>query len=324
MRAPFVKPLGPDFDRGVIYRAVDPLFAEIERRRRGHMWFFIIAGPLVSGVAGVAAAAYTLTQVDGFLIAALGGGAMFLTTLYGFYRVLDRDYRMMCKRQFNRRLAEAMGLDYRPRGAGLRLGDFHPDFILPPYARAVPEDALSFPHNGRRITVQEVVFHKTRSAESHLFNPRSFHGKRGLLILVPANRTFEAHTVVVPRRQFRSDRNRARFMGLRNYEYTPFGNLAFRDRYYVMSTAGDYAHFVFDPAFIERVLAFEKICGARSLSFSFRAGHVLIYADHAHDFMEAGGMMRRLTLERADAMIAEMNALTELIDVLALGPYASV
>lgn len=317
-------PSADPVDRGALYRAVDPVLDDIERHRRGHLLFMIPAIIVLGVPAAVGTALYVAVEGRSFELGVIAGFIMFLFTAYGVFKVLDRDYRRVCKRRFNARLAAAMGMDYKPQGANVKIGDLHPDYILPAYARAVPEDALIFTHKKRRIIVQEVVFHQTGSRENHLFNPLSFHGTRGLLVIIPSRRIFEAHTVVVPRRLFGSDRNRARFMGLENYEYTPFGNLAFKRKYYVMSTAGDYAHFVFDPAFIERVMAFEEVCGARSLSLSFRKGQILIYADHAHDFLETGSMWRRLDLSLADRITAEVQILTGLIDALEINPHVGV
>ncbi|MBU0800108.1 MAG: DUF3137 domain-containing protein [Alphaproteobacteria bacterium] len=310
-------------DMGTVYGAVEPVLGEMERFRRGHLLFLLVIVPLISVPAGIFSGMYALglfkSAMSGYVACAVCG-MLVATTIY---RIFDRDYRRRCKRRFNRKFAKLMDMRYEPMGT-FNIGALHPHYILPAFARGLTEDSLTFIHNGRKIEMQEVIFTPSVAMDVHMFNPKTFAGKRGLIIKIPSRRTFDVHTVVVPKRFVASDRNRARFMGLRNYERAPFGNRRFSEKYYVMSMASDEAHLVFDPAFIERVLAFEKAVGARSLSFSFLDRQILVYADHAHDFLEAGHLLEPISFAHADKIISELQALTRLIDTLELNQFVGV
>jgi hypothetical protein len=313
----------PLVDMGDIYRALDPVLEAIERHRRGHLWFLLLAVPVICIPAAIGFGAWTLVETRSIEIACIGGIGAAIAGAIGIYRLLENDYRHVCKRRFNSRLAAALNLKYLPRGS-FNMTELHPHYIFPSYARALPEDNISFVHNKRRVEIQEVIFNQSPSDTNHLFNPFRFTGKRGLIIKVPSRRPFAVHTVVVPKRFVASDRGRARFMGLQNYERAPFGNRQFSKKYYVMSMASDEAHLIFDPAFIERIFEFEKSIGARSLSFSFRQDDIMIYADHAHDFLEAGHLLEPISFAHADKIIHELQALTGLIDALELNAFVGV
>jgi hypothetical protein len=322
-----------DTDLGPLYAAVEPVIDDIERFRRGHLIFFVVclvflAVPafLVGAFAAVielGKASVAVFEEYGMRTTIVGGVIGYVFFVICTYGMLDRDYRRRCKRKFNRRLTEALGLRYSPGGT-FNPGSLYPHYVLPPYARAIPEDSVTFFHNKRKVEIQEARFLRTRTEESHIFNPGGHYGRRGLMIRIWSRRLFAVHTLVVPKRWIASDRDRARFMGLQDYERVPFGNRRFSRKYYVMSKASDEAHFVFDPAFIERILAFEQALGAKSLSLSFMNDEIVFFADHGHDFMEAGHLMRPVTLASVDRIVSDLRQLTDIIDYLELNPYTGV
>lgn len=318
-------------DLGAIYRALDPLIDGLERHRRWNIAFFLIVSLFAAPGAGIAAVATALYYTEGRLalvpfgpfilfITALAAG---ITTVLAVYRLADRDYRRFCKRRYNREFARILRMRYDPLGSFF-VDELLSHYVLPPFKRCLTEDSLEFRHRGRRIRMQEVIFTRVILDEVHMFNPQSFSGKRGLVVRVPSRRWFNKHVVVVPKRWIASDRDRLRFPGLHYYERAPFGNRKFADKYFVMTQDPVEAHLIFDPAFIERIMAFETAVGARSLSLSFREDGVVIYAHHSHNFLELGHLFQRPRLERARQIIAELQALTALIDSLELNKFTGV
>jgi hypothetical protein len=310
-------------DTAPLYRTLEPVIAAIERYRRGHLLFMLGAVPLLAVPAG-ALSSYLATFVfppgQGVMVAGIVTALVVALTVW---RIFDRDYRRHCKRKFNRRIAAAFGFRYEPLGT-FNVAEMYPHYILPPFVRCLTEDSIAFFHNERLVEMQEAIFTQGHLFEHHVFNPLTLGGKRGLVIRIAARRAFPVHTVVVPRRAIASDRDRLRFRGLSRYERAPFGNRQFSEKYYVMSVESREAHMIFDPAFIERLLAFEKALNARSLSISFRGSEIAIYADHAHDFLEAGNLLRPVTLRRVDAILEDARLLTGMIDALALNVYTGV
>lgn len=318
-------------DLSAIYRALDPIIDGLNRHRRWNIAFFIILSALAAPWGGIAAAATLLYLTNGHIALLPFGTAILhitvivagMTTALAIYRLADRDYRRFCKRRYNREFAKILRMRYDPLGSFFVEG-LSSHYVLPPFKRCLTEDSLEFRHKGRRIRMQEVIFTRVPIDEVHIFNPQSFSGRRGIVICVPSRRLLTRHIVVVPQRWIASDRDRLRFPGLHYYERAPFGNRKFSDKYYVMTENPVTAHLVFDPAFIERVLAFEKIVGARSLSFSFRRDEIVIYADHAHNFLEVGHLFQRPRLDRAKQIIDELRTLTSLIDALELNDFTGV
>lgn len=310
-------------DREKLYATLEPIIIALERYRRGHIIFMLLMAVLFVPATGY------LTKFLGFLffgsgfpadVAGIVAAAMVMLVLY---RIFDRDYRRMCKRRFNRQFAKALDIAYEPMGTFLT-DDLDDHFILPGHARGLPQDSLTVIHNGRKIRMQEIIFTRADAFDVNILNPLTFGGPRGLVIRVPTRRHIKRHTLVVPRRAVASDRDKLRYPGLHYYERAPFGNRRFSEKYYVMSEDALEAHIVFDPAFIERVLTFEKETGARALYFSFFRDEIIIFADHAHDFLEAGHLLRPVTLARAENIITDLQTLAALIDSLELNEFTGV
>ena len=316
-------------DLGAIYKALDPLIDALERHRRWNIGFMIVFATITAPFAGLWTSAYTLANMPmiypglSLIIGAIAGLGGAVICAGGAYRIADRDYRRFCKRRYNREFARIMHMRYEPLGSFF-VNELYPHYVLPDFSRCLAEDSLTFRHKGRQIRMQEVVFQRIRSKDITVFNADAYGGKRGLVMRIPSRRYFKHHVVVVPRRWVASDRDKNRFVGLRHYERTPFGNRQFSDKYYVMTEKPMDAHLVFDPAFIERVLDFEKKVGARFLSFSFRQDEIVIFADHAHNFLEAGHLFARPRLEYAAQIIDELRLLTSLVDALELNEFTGV
>jgi hypothetical protein len=318
-------------DLGAIYKALDPIIDELERHRRWNIIFMIPVALIVAPIVGIYTTLYifshiTITEelflLSGILSLFIGLGGAILS-LFTVYRFFDRDYRRFCKRRYNREFARILRMRYEPLGSFF-VNELYPHYVLPTFSRCLTEDSLTFRHKGRQIRMQEVIFTRAGINDTHFFNPQSLTGKRGLIIRIPSRRYFKNHVLVVPQRWAASDRDRLRFIGLYHYERAPFGNPQFNDKYYVMTENPMDAHLVFDPAFIERVLAFEKKVGARFLSFSFRRDEIVVFADHPHNFLEAGHLFARPRLEYAAQIIDELRLLTSLVDALELNEFTGV
>lgn len=308
--------------RDELYTRLEPIIDRLERRRRGHLLFTLIVGLAVALLAGLCGAAMAVAYAGE--MAAIPGFAFYaLLALTGITVMFDRDFRRSCKRTYNRELARAMKIRYEPMGT-FNIGALHHHYIMPPFARGLTEDSLSLRYRGRLIRMQEVVFARHGIFDTHFLRPRGYTGRRGLIILIPARRDFPVHTLALSRRIAANERDRLRFKGMQDYERIPFGNRRFSEKFYVMSFAGDEAHFVLDPALIENILALESALKARSLSISFRDRQIMIYAEHPRNFMEAGSLLRPVNLARAEEIITDIQMLCALVDHLPLNDYVGV
>ena len=317
-------------DLGAIYAALDPLMDTLERHRRWNIGFMIPLTIIVAPCAGLwtaveVASLLRVREPDWLALAVVVTVFVCATiaAIFTVYRFFDRDYRLFCKRRYNRGFARMLRMRYDPLGSFF-VNDLYHHYVLPPYRRCLTEDSLTFRHKGRMVRMQEVLFTLAGIYETTFLNPKSLTGKRGLVIRIPSRQYYKHHVLVVPKRWIASDRDRKRFIGLQHYERAPFGNHKFADKYYVMTENPVTAHLVFDHAFIESILSFEAAVGARALSFSFRQDEIVIYADHPKNFLELGGLFQRPRLERAKDIIDELRILTSLIDSFDLNAFTGV
>lgn len=316
-----------------LYSTALPVLEDMDRFRRGSVIFYLCCAVMLvlpAFLAGWGVAWFLNLQITDMqltkdtynLYGLVIGIITYIGLLIGTYQILNQDYRKRCKRKFNHRLTKVLGLRYMPFG-NFEPGAFYPHYILPPFSRAVAEDHLSFTYEKRKIEIQEARFFYY-TPDKRYFNRPAYHGRRGLMVRVQSRRYFATHTVVVPKRMVASDRDRARFMGLVDYENIPFGNHHFKRKYHVMAENAVNAHMIFDHAFIERIFAFEKALGARSLSFSFMAGEIAFYAEHAHDFLETGNMFTTIDFATVDRILDELRHLTDIIEHLELDEFTGV
>jgi hypothetical protein len=296
----------------------------LDKKRKGHLIFL----PIMILLSSVFAAPFVdleLSQKLGEplpLWMAYVATCIFCTLI--FFPAFDQDYRRKAKRDFMKMMAQSLDLQYR-RGGVMALGALSAHGIFPPYTSSKVEEGFKGLYKGFVIELQDFMIKTVRSAER--FDFRSLiYGKtiRGVVIRIGLKKTLKNHTILIPS-------NMANGFLVRNlnkkffaHEDTPFSSNQFKESYTVLSTDPSEAHYILDPAVIERVMALKEMMRAQWLEISFRDRELIIYAQYTHNFFEIGSLLSPvnvLTIERA---LREMNAIKGIVDTLELTPYAGL
>lgn len=310
-----------------IIKILEPHLAHLEKTRRGHLLFTIIVTLILSIVsipiilllfAGVYFAPSAESFYLFFLVAPAG-----LTILTMTYIAFDYDFRRKAKKLIVTEITTALNIKYKPLG-NFKAGSIYDHYILPDYGRETSEDGLTFKYDGRQVDIQETKFHPPQNTDGAAAFFQNIMPERGLLICVETRKKQAFHTVLLPKRRLRGWVHKQRFLGMRHYHSVPFGIPAIDRNYTILSEKPSEAHFIFDPAFTERILSFEKLLGARNMSLSFKNNKFIIYARYAHNFFEPGHLLNPVTNKTIIKVMSEIIALEEILQALKLNPYVGL
>lgn len=326
-----MKPLTPDLFQIAenIARENSEKIYRLERRRRGHLIFIIPTAAVIS---------LFLTPFLWIYIPALlkeyepvfNPGQIFAivfpAVLVVFYKIFDQDYRQKAKRIFLPLMAAATGLQFR-RGGYIVLGDLYDHKILPPYTTRTVEEGFKGRYRDFEIEFQD--FHLSTVFDSLYFDWRSlmFLGlrtSRGVLIRISLNKPLRYHTVLMPAFLANGFLKRNLNKNFVFHKDVRFVYRKFNRRYTILSTHQIEAHYILDPAVIERVMKLGEKLDADWLEISFMKRDMVIYAQYAKNFFEIGGLFEPvnvLTIERA---LEQMQSLKSVLDVMELNPHAGL
>lgn len=299
----------------------------LEQERRGHLLFLVFA-PLLPAVLGVWALWFFLLRFDeagvGFVLAALVFAGIYLACAVFAYPVFDYDYRKKAKRTFMEIMAGSLGLRYR-RGGVIRLGDLYEHHILPPYGVHGVEEGFTARY--KDFTAEFQDFKIKPEARLFAFDYRallSLFGLRGVVIRIRLNKRFRHHTVLIPSfltHGFMKRRFHEKFF---SHEEIRLGYGAFRKNYTLLSTNPVEAHYIYDPAVIERILRLGETLEARWLEISFKDRECVIYAQYGTNFFEIGHLLQPVNILTVERSLAQMQSLQSILDILELNPMAGL
>ncbi|MCB9996533.1 MAG: DUF3137 domain-containing protein [Rhodospirillales bacterium] len=300
--------------------AMAPELELLEKKRKGHWLFLLVMIPLTWLVSLPFLYVYVFARTGSLLISVtccLTGAAVI--AVFG-YRAFDRDYRRKAKRVFVYKIADLLKMRYKPYGL-FPVGQVYDHYIFPSYSRSTTEDGFTFKLEDRKVELQEIQLFRHDKEGGSSFSAVLPMQERGIMIRIETRQKQPFHTLVIPHHY---EHHPDFFRGMRYHQRTPFGNPAFSDRYLVLAQEHTDAHDIFNPAFIETFLAFEKELGASTMCMSVKQGEVVFYARHARDMFEPGTMLRPANTETLRQIFEELGALTALIKILKLNPYVGL
>lgn len=309
-----------------ILRELESDITGLNRLRRGDLVFVIITtfilGLVTLPLSYIAVTSLFISPQDPrafSVIAYLAPVCLFVLTAP--YITFDMHFRKRAKRLLFRKIAARFKITYIPNGC-FPLPQISDHYILPSYGFHRSEDGLSFVYNARKVEAQESTMYYQRPEDSIV--PLNIRKERGLLIRLNIRKKQDFHTVMLPRKWFGGWLYKNRFLGMGHYQPVPFNNPALKKGYTILSERPADAHYLFDPLFIERVIHFEKLLGARNMTISFQKNECIIYARFAHNFFEPGHLLQPVSEKSVRKVISEIMALEEILEALKLNPYVGI
>ncbi|MCB1562808.1 MAG: DUF3137 domain-containing protein [Alphaproteobacteria bacterium] len=152
----------------------------------------------------------------------------------------------------------------------------------------------------------------------------SLFGLRGVVIRVKLNKSFKHHTVLIPSFLTHGFMKRTFHQKFVAHEEIGLGYGAFRKKYTILSTNPVEAHYIYDPAVIERILRLGEALEARWLEISFKDRECVIYAQYATNFFEIGHLLQPVNILTVERSLAQMQSLQSVLDILELNPLAGL
>jgi hypothetical protein len=310
-----------------ICRENESYIISLEKRRRGHLWFMIIAAFILAGVAAPILWFFVplhlrLPEPPFEMRFALV--IAYVTFLFLLFPIFDADYRRKAKGEFLPLMARATGLEFRHNGF-IRLGDIYEHHILPPYTVREVEEGFRGRHRNFDIEFQDFKISPVR--DGFFFDWRSllaFKPLRGVIIRVGLNKSLKYHTVLMPSFMANGFLKRVMHEKFTFHKSVKFAYRRFLRDYTIMATHEIEAHYVFDPAVIERVMALGELLKADWLEISFKDREMVFYAQYAANFFEIGGLLRPVNVLTVERGLAEIHALKSILDILELTPHAGL
>lgn len=309
-----------------IYKNHESKLALLEKRRIGHVWF-LLGLSLVALVASFLIAAFSIPFIGHFM-PPLTFFTVFFVCFAGFlsisYPALDRDYRRKAKHFYMQLMAKSLKLSYRPCGF-IKLGSLYEHQILPPYTTHRVEEGFRGKYRDFEIEFQDFRIRPVKRFS--FFDYRSYlkhHSLKGLLIRIHLNKHLNHHTVLIPSFMTHSFMKRTLHKKFKSHEDINFVYRKFKRRYTVLSTQAVEAHYVLDPAVIERIMKLGELLDAKWVEMSFRDREFVIYAQHAKNFFEIGHLLRPVNVLTIEESLLEMKSLREILNVMELNPYAGL
>ena len=306
------------------------VFAKLERRRRNHLLFIVLCA-VAWGGAGMA-----LGWVAGHLVppeAPLSGMPLSVLLTLGpamtggwfAFTTFDRDYRRRCKWDLMPLLTGPLNLTYTPGGRDMKVGAIYDHLVLPPYTDHSNDDEFKGRYKSFRFAFSDFeimpVYRLGRFDWRAFFAPLTL---RGAVMRIELNKSFEHHTLVLPR--FLAQGFLKRKL---NDKFQDFGNVGlvyapFHRKYTVLAEHQVEARTILDPAVIERFMKFEDLLGARWMEFSIRDRECVIYVQSFTNLFEFGSLFAPVNVLGLETVLRQIYGFISIIDLLELSPHTGL
>ncbi len=292
------------------YEETTELRQEIEKRRKGHILFWL----------GVCAFSLAVFLLPLFAIGLINEVSIFIAVTLSFFigncvfLVLNRDYRKKAKRDFMGGLAGQAGLTYHPVGC-FPVGDVYDHRILPKYDTHEKEDGFSGKVNGVPVSFQEVRLFLEEKSEYQDVKTR-LPVFQGILVRIGLRKKLDFHTIVMPCNALTTWAKTA----LSDYDRVKLVSQKFEKRYDVIATHQVESRYVMDPAFIERFLEAGEAMGAQTVSASFKEWEAVFAMRYDYDLFEFPHMLHPLGEYHFESVMKEIQTISSLVEILKLNP----
>ncbi len=307
-----------------IYRDNEDKIIKLKKERRSHLLFLVIF-PVIPSLLLIWLVS-PLLSVTVEPLFKIGQAFLFLYTalLFMAYPVFDRDYRHKGKLIFMDLMAKSQGLRYR-HGGVMRLGDLYDHQVLPPYTFRKIEEGFKGRYGDFSIEFQDFRIGASRNLS--FFDYRSLlalRPLRGVVIRIKLNKRLEHHTVLMPSILTHGFLKRNLHEKFLFHEDIGFAYRKFRRRYTILSTNAVEAHYILDPAVIERIMTLGELLSAKWLEISFREREFVIYAQYASNFFEIGHLLEPVSVLSIELSLSQMQSLKAVLEILELNSHAGL
>ncbi len=313
----------------IIYNENQDKIDALEKRRRYHLGFLVVTNAILALVLTPVvdlSLAMGLKMDVGKIPFWILFTVIYALLFYFWYLIFDENYRHRAKYEFMQLMAGCMNLRYQHNGV-MNLGVLRDHRIMPHALSSTAEEGFKGWYKDFKIEFQDFRIILMPGLGIGRFDYRSllwFFRIRGVAVRIALKKTLEYHTVLMP--SFMANGFMKRYLNdhFHAHEVAPFGQRPFKKRYSVLSTDPAEAHYIFDPAVVERIMTLEKIMKAQWLEASFRDKEFVIYAQYAQNFFEIGHLLSPVNVLTIERVLREMNAIKGIIDILELNPYAGL